>query len=160
MDSGGRVRMAAIIYCLRRAGHDVRVLYPDAKAVEARSKSLLPFLFLGPRQGRIRMHGGLARALKGIESETDLFIFSISYLAHFYQKSESPVIIDFQNIESDRFRSIALNSPGLHKLSARLESIKAKFWEPRIARSASAVVGCTDSDVSRLLTWGARTSYM
>jgi hypothetical protein len=150
--TGGRVRMAGIVSALEMAGHTVSVFDPEEYGLHPRVRSPRHFLRIAPRQGAIRVSSAMQKALQ--DSDLDLIVLSISYLAPFISASV-PVVIDFQNIESERFASIARNSRGLHKVSARLESLKARWWEPRAARRADVCLACTPEEADILTAWGA-----
>ena len=150
--SGGTVRMAALIRVIENGGHAVTILDPARCGIHPRPRSVGHFLRLGPRQGSLRMRAGMAQA--AAEADADVVVASISYLAH-YLRTKAPLIIDFQNIEGRRYQSIAANESGIHKLTARLEALKARWWEPRVARRAAMAIACTEEDAKILRRWGA-----
>ncbi len=120
----------------------------------ARATALRHFVSPRPRQGNIRILDALTDAVE--ESDPDVILLSISYLAPMF-RTKTPVVIDFQNIEIDRYASLAALASGLHKGSAILESLKARRWEPRAARDAALCIACTPEEEARLKAWGART---
>ncbi|MGP1665467.1 MAG: glycosyltransferase [Rhodanobacter sp.] len=87
-------------------------------------------------------------------------LWSHSYLAATgMNRINAPVnVVDFANIESERFRSFAAHSRSISsRCSMRLESAKAQKWEPRIAANADLSLAITDHDYRWLADRGART---
>lgn len=155
--AGGKVRMAGLVEQMKAAGHEVEIFEPEHYGIDSNPTSLRHFLRPGPRQGHLRMVTGLAQAVQ--ESGCDVAVVSISYLAHFLN-FPGPVVVDFQNIECDRYRSIAASEHGVHRLTAALESAKARWWEPRVARRADLALACTDEEAAVLRAWGSRVKLV
>ncbi len=111
-----------------------------------------------PRRG----HVFLGR--EGVEALADIvgthkpgaIMYSHSYLATMGgQLCDTPVVVDFPNIESERMMSLAASGQIQHRAAAVVEALKARVWEPSVARSASLNVVVDNSSAQRLVRWGA-----
>jgi hypothetical protein len=149
---GGQVRMAGLISALEAAGHTVQVFDPTMYTTLKGDRSIRHFASRNPRQGNIRINAKMKAAV--LASGADVVFASISYLAPRLPRS-IPLVIDFQNIEMERYASIAKLATGIHRMSAALESFKARRWEPRVARRAVLCIACTPEDAAVLQSWGA-----
>jgi hypothetical protein len=146
--------MAGLIGALRHAGHRVTVLDAEEIGLHPKPFSIGHFARLGPRQGSIRMRGGLSDAI--VATRADVVIYSLSYMAAYHPEIGIPVVVDFQNIERDRYRSLARGASGYHRLTSLVESGKAALWEPPVARKAQLNVACTEEDAEIIRSWGGR----
>lgn len=166
---GGRVRMAGLVNGLRQLGIEVTVIELNAPAdahradgtvaMRPRKKGrLAAFASPRPRLGAIAT-AGLANRLADVVSGSTVTMVSQSYLAPFVTTSR-PLVVDFQNVESLRFRSFAAERAGIHKWSARLEGAKADRWEPAVARTAALVLACNPDELDLLRSWGATGLYV
>lgn len=157
--SGGRVRMDGLIGALRR-DHEVQVLVarrhgtdevgPEAVALPPSNRSKLGTLAgPGPRLGRGLLepahHPFLVRQCAG----ADAVVVSQSYLAAELPQLPAPVVVDFQNLETQRQASIG-------GLVGRAEALKAARWEPRVAGRAAGAVCVDEADADVVRRWGAR----
>jgi hypothetical protein len=175
--NGGRVRIAGIIDGLSRSC-DVRVAEtgwegppsPDRRTPvevvaslsrDSDPRHLRHFLGPRPRLGSILMSAQNVKEIRRIEADwrPDALLLSHSYLGA-ANAFRSPTIIDFPNIEIDRWRTFSRTGSPRRRAVAWLETMKAARWEPRVARTAALCLACTEHDVGRLRRWGATAMYV
>lgn len=140
--NGGRVRMAAIVDALRDA-FDVRLHEPQS------TRRTLPLL--APHLGAAM----LDRRRVDV-GDAQLVLYTHSYLEPVGPRVDVPVVVDFQNLEVDRQRSLARHGGLARRALAAVEAGKARRWEPRTARRAALCIAVTDADADVLRRWGAR----
>lgn len=115
---------------------------------------------LRPRLGQ-NMLAGFENKLSELlrDFEPDCVYWTHSYLPaaipDIFQKVTGKSVVEFANIEGRRFRSLAGTVSGKAKVRYWLESVKAKIWEPRIARSAKLAVALSALDKAQLDNWNA-----
>lgn len=168
---GGRIRTARIAETLAANGFCVQVAFPDRPGgarSDAPEITCEPVLWRPPNPVR-RLHWlpwlGLfsfpeTRHLQTLidDFQPDFIYWSHSYLAAIGLRkirSSAKSIVEFANIERDRFRSIAKTGPLKNRLSARVEHFKARFWERTVARHADMCVAIASADVATLSRFGA-----
>lgn len=151
---GGQVRVAGLISELTHAGHEVQILAPTKRSTSGVSRRLHQVSSLKPSIGWTTMNRGLADRVASMDA--DVAIAVISYLVPYLDKVSIPLVVDFANVEVDRFRSMAQAASAKEALRWHLEAWKANRWEPKAARRADLALACTRSDDERLDAWGAR----
>lgn len=161
---GGRVRMAGILSALA-ARNDVHVLCPRAcsgapDGIESHVVTSDPRNrwegLLGPRPKVATVLLGSSGPYRDLvaELDPDLLWFSHSYVAAWFGRTDIPTVVDFQNLERERLRSMM--RARFHP--ARLvEVVKAAAWEPQVARRSGLACAIRPSDQSVLRAWGARS---
>lgn len=87
---------------------------------------------------------------------TSTFVWSHSYMAEvgIPHLVGARHIVDFANIEGARFASIASNRSFLRALPLRVEALKARLWEPSVARAATASLAVSERDLAVIRAWG------
>jgi hypothetical protein len=143
--NGGRVRMAALVDALRTR-FEVRVHEPASQR-----HSAFASLSSAPRRGTT-----VLRPSDVLVEDARLVVYTHSYLEPVGPRVDVPVVVDFQNLEVDRQRSMASSGPLTRRASAGLEALKARRWEPRTARRAAIAIAVTEDDAAVLRRWGAR----
>lgn len=150
-NQGGRVRMAGLVAGLSTA-HDVTVVTWNAEP----SASPVPVHSLSSDPERSRLAGfaspkpRIARQLLGASAASDLakfarsepfdaVVYSHSYLASALRLNGLLQVVDFANVESNRYRQFARSRQGLNRASAWIEYVKACRWEPRVTQEADLV---------------------
>lgn len=162
---GGRVRTGSIALALAREGFEVRVLYPRrpefetveinteldqvglswAPAVMLRRLSVNPWLgtYIMSRLGGVQSHVD--------DFKPDFIYWSHSYLAAVGKQSlqtTATQIVEFANIEANRFLSLSKNGNWKGRISAYLEHVKALRWERSVMREADMCVAISGADAS------------
>lgn len=93
------------------------------------------------------------------QSNPDFIYWSHSYLPagvpSLFENYANKSLVEFANIEGQRFASMAKVAAFKPKLKLLLESFKAKFWEPKIAKCAYACVALSSNDAKQLSKWDA-----
>lgn len=93
------------------------------------------------------------------KSNPDFIYWSHSYLPagvpDLFENFANRSLVEFANIEGQRFASMAKVAPLKPKLKLLLESVKAKFWEPNIAKQAFKCVALSSNDAQQLAKWEA-----
>jgi glycosyltransferase involved in cell wall biosynthesis len=145
--NGGRVRMAALVDALT-ARFDVDVLEPTQER-----RTFRQTFRLAPRRGTTVVDRDVVARAAG---PADVVVYTHSYLEPVGPRMAQPVVVDFQNLEVERQRSLASDGAPSRRASAVAEALKARVWEPRVARRAAVVSAVTDSDAEVLRSWGAR----
>ncbi|TLH59053.1 glycosyltransferase [Mycolicibacterium neoaurum] len=114
---------------------------------------------VGPRLGELFAAPLLPEITRLVSAGADGIVWSHSYLAAYgVRRVSAPVhVIDFANIESERFRSFALGAGTLKSRSSwLLEHLKATVWEPKTARRADLCLGICEQDMQWLKAHRAR----
>lgn len=163
---GGQVRIAGLVEGLA-AHFDVTVVVPrrvgttppvPVYSLDVQTQPRwLQFVSRKPRLG-LGLLGAdgdeeVARLARQLGARS--MLFTHSYLAAVAGQVEVPFAIDFANVESARFASLATIGPLKNRVSARFESVKAKRWEPRVARSAGLCMTPSGEDAQTIRRWGA-----
>jgi glycosyltransferase involved in cell wall biosynthesis len=108
-----------------------------------------------PRLGRSvlgpRAVEAVGNALR--DSGAKALIAGHSYLAAMLDVPR--LVVDFANIEIDRYALLARSSSPVWRAVHALESAKARRWEPAVARRAWLNVAVSDSDAATIRSWGA-----
>lgn len=155
--NGGRARMAGLLSAL---GPDVRVLVatrhpgsevdPRATALPASGRSRLGALAgSGPRLGRGLLGAASVAALREQSRDLDALVVSHSYLAAQLPDLGVPLVADLPNLE-------VVRQSGLGTLLGRVESWKARRWEPAVVRRAQLCLCVDEQDAAVVRRWGAR----
>lgn len=167
---GGRRRAAEIVQALKPISKVV-VVHPAGADDEAAADCGLRTIAVETSAPK-RIRGTLSRSRLGETLAAPLLpdltqlqragaagvVWSHSYLAATgIGRVGFPLnIVDFANIESERFRSLAAHGDGLPRRgSLLLESLKARNWEPKIAKAADLALAITGDDYQQLNSWGA-----
>ena len=121
------------------------------------SGALRHFVHWQPRVGRSLVD---KRAFRRITASLDIVrprvvLFTHSYLAAVVPFPATNVVVDFPNIETRRFASLASRASIVNRISARWEGMKALVWEPRVARLCDLAVAMSESDAAWLRARGA-----
>ncbi|MGZ6793433.1 MAG: glycosyltransferase family 4 protein [Mycobacteriales bacterium] len=155
--NGGRSRMAGLVAALRRR-YDVEVVVARRGAAEAEGALALPaarrsrvgaLAGAGPRLGRGLLDRPAQDALARACAEADAVVVSHSYLAAELPPLDAPVVVDLQNLETERQASAG-------GWLGALEAAKARRWEPAVVASAAAVVCVDEADAQVARAWGGR----
>ncbi|QSE87082.1 glycosyltransferase [Rhodococcus koreensis] len=166
--TGGHARVAGILTALK-SNCDLVIFGPKADTppdidhIEVQvpfDRSARNYLSLGPRLGRSAFKRSERRRIPGLlaEGSFDLVIYTHSYLAAVIPAPAStPSIVDFPNVEIDRQKSIAAKRRSVSAILPRIESWKARIWEPRVARRAHANIAVSAADADRIAQWNAPT---
>jgi len=169
--NGGRERTAGITEALtdhldvvvavpqhayrKNNDHPVPVVpYPSPKT----DASYSGFASIQPRLGNAIIDATASAEIGRIVMETGAHVtmFAHSYLAAVALNAvDTPAVVDFPNIELHRLASLARAGSGRHKLSARFEALKARRWEPVVARRSRLALATTDRDADLLASWDA-----
>jgi hypothetical protein len=161
---GGRLRTAGIVEELAR--HlTVRVLAPlEAPPPAGVTLDVLtddvpaPATFgLGPRLAA-QLLGPVRRAAVGAavaEHRPRTVLVAPAYLAAGLLRLGVPVALDFHDVEVRRMASLRRVGPPRARLVHALEAVKARRWEPALARGADVVTAVSQDDVDLLSSWGA-----
>lgn len=170
---GGRLRSAKLAETLAEGGEVLVVapVRPESEVCEPpTSIKWLPLEWTSPRANWGRIHWlpwmGLyairnARALQAAidDFRPDYIYWSHSYMAAVgMRRVATPAkhIVEFANIERDRYRSIAHYGPLKNRISAFTEFLKAMLWEHIVAKNADLCVAINRSDHELLLSRGAQ----
>lgn len=82
-------------------------------------------------------------------------LFTPAYLAAAAPDVGVPVALDFHDLEVGRMLSLAGEGSVRNRAAYGLEALKARRWEPRLARAATVTTATCPADVARLSAWGA-----
>ena len=170
---GGQVRVAGLIDVLRE-DFDVAVAVPQAS-----NPSLSPVPVFGLRKGPagpqlrhfLSPRPRIGQAMLGPDGPSRLthlvnelmpamVLFTHSYLAAMSDPLDVPIAVDFANIESARLRTFAASGPLKNRLSALVETMKARSWEPRVARRAGLCLALAEGDARVLSRWQAKVAHV
>jgi glycosyltransferase involved in cell wall biosynthesis len=173
--SGGRVRVAGIVAALSRElrvtvvepywdGEETpehgatpigvqRIGIPGAR----RPGALRHFADWRPRLGLdVLDAAGRRRLLRIVDDVAPrVVLYGQSYVAAAAPPLQLPWVTDFQNVESQRLGSIAAAASGIHRASALWESLKAKYWERRVARQCTFALAVSLEEAELISAWGA-----
>jgi glycosyltransferase involved in cell wall biosynthesis len=151
---GGTIRSAHLASALNEA-FQVVVVQPSGVVPEGfgllpldstpGSSRLAGRLTLRPRLGVAQLGSDLS-ALRARLERSAAVVCAHSYIAAVIGDSGIPTFIDLANVESERFRSFASSGSTAARLSATLEHLKARYWEPRAIRQADAVATLSEKD--------------
>lgn len=170
---GGRIRTAKIAETLASNDFHVRVISPERPgSIRGEAPANLDAVSLKwrpPRHNAARLHWlpwlgtySLPQVIE-LQAEIDEFQPDFIYWSHSYLavvgmrkiRTQAKHVVEFANIEKDRFLSIAKRGRSRHRLSALLEFIKACVWEPVVARRADLCVAISETDRTALQAKGA-----
>jgi glycosyltransferase involved in cell wall biosynthesis len=169
---GGRLRVARMVEELGK--HlAVRVVAPvegpppaglavDVLPAEAPVGLVGRVAIPGPRLGRI-LFGPVRRAALGrslARHRPAAVLFATSYLAAAAHVAGTPVVVDFHDVEVRRLASLAKVGSARSRAAHTLEAVKARRWEPRLARRAALVTAAAADDVRLLAGWGAAALHV
>ena len=155
--NGGRRRMVALVGALSHQ-FEVTVVAPGPPSAgrhQGRAARLGSTVRMRPRlssllDGDVRRRYEVASARPGVA-----FTFvSHSYLVPALPGTGGPLVVDFPNIEQDRQRSVAGQRKGPRRAVARVEALKAAYWEPAVARRATLCLCISDADAVVVRAWG------
>ena len=172
---GGRIRGARLIRELARR-LPVRVIAP----LEGEPEMDVPFVELPPSpptgqvQGRvdkvIAVTSGKPRLGHALFDRTRqamlrdvvtrqrprAVVFAHSYLAAMAPGCAVHAVVDFVDVEGRRMASLATHGPLRARAAHGWEAIKARRWEPVVARRAALCAAVTQADVELISSWGAK----
>jgi len=172
---GGRVRTAALVKELSRH-FPVALIRPVDRTAKDGSEPMahapVPEVLFTPshRAGSARFFSsprprvGLSvidrrtrrevrRLIEGLAPRSVLFAHS--YLAAVVTTPPDVAdVVDFANVEVERFQSLARAARGHHRASAAWEGLKARRWEPHVARKAALCVAVRRDHEHVLRSWG------
>lgn len=164
---GGRIRTARIVEELARR-FPVRVLapkeapppldvpldpLPDDVPADGASATLRPT----PRLGRALLGPRRTAVLRDAVARyrPQIVLFSQAYLAAAAGSLGVPLAVDFADVEVRRMMSLARLGPAPRsRVSHGVEALKARRWEPRLARRACVATATCADDVALLRAWG------
>lgn len=156
--SGGRVRLAGLIGALREreqttvvvaVGRGSDAVSPEAVALPRVGRSKLGALLgAGPRLGRGLLDEAAGKELQRLCRGARAVLVCHSYLVPLLPALDVPVILDLPDLECDRQAAAGT-------VLGRIESWKARRWEPRAVRTATACVCVDEADAAVVRGWGA-----
>lgn len=163
---GGRIRSARIVQEL--AEHmAVQVLAPveTAPPIDVPVEALPPerplfrvsaALTPGPRLGRALLGPLRTGALLDVVARhrPRTVLFAPAYLAAATPDLGVPIVVDFHDLEVARTVSLARHGAARSRAAYAIEALKARRWEPRVARRAMTATATCPADVARLAGWG------
>lgn len=168
---GGRIRMARVLQVLADH-HQVFLASPSESNFEYPDfiQSHLRLIKKGSRRSRFSLRPKLGSdLLRKNQQELRAFIDAVQPDAIYWTHSYLPAgaqelyfdyanisFVEFANIEGQRFASMARSQDFKNKVRLTIESLKAKKWEPRVARQAKAAIALSQKDASNLMRWNAR----
>ncbi|HEX2274185.1 MAG TPA: glycosyltransferase family 4 protein [Acidimicrobiales bacterium] len=169
---GGRIRVARMVDELRErlavrvvapleapppAGLGVDELPPTRPvgvlARVAAPRPRLGRMMFGPERQEVLDHA-LAR------HRPAAVLFAGSYVAAAARVAGVSVAVDFQDLEVRRLASLARVGPARSRAANGLEAVKARGWEPRVARRAALATAANADDVRLLARWGAHALHV
>ncbi|HEX2119558.1 MAG TPA: hypothetical protein VHF91_10270, partial [Acidimicrobiales bacterium] len=171
---GGRIRGARIV---EELGRRFRVLTvaPVQGAVpagvrveplpdELRTSRVFAVASPQPRLGRALLGPRRLAVLREVlvRERPAVLLFASGYLAARVPDAWLPVAVDFVDVDVRRMASLAgsrgatLRSRG----SAAVERVKARRWEPEVARRAVLAASPSNDDVELLRSWGAAAVHV
>lgn len=170
---GGRIRTARIAENLAVAENVLVTapLRPEHEAHEAPpGVAWRPLSWNGPRGSFGRLHWlpwlGIYALPNADELQTvvddfqpDYIYWSHSYMAAVGMRAvhtHARHIVEFANIERERYRSLARYGRLRNRTSAAFESLKASIWERSVSRNADLCVAINHEDRECLTRFGAR----
>lgn len=165
---GGRIRAARIVEQLARK-LEVRVVAPveGDPPQDVAVDPLPPPTPAGPWTLRPRLGHALlgpqrrAAVTRAVERRRPRFVmFAHSYLAAMAPDVGVPIVVDFADVEVRRRASLARFGAPRSRAANVVEAIKARRWEPRVARRAHQCTAASESDWATLARWGARAGLV
>ena len=167
---GGRIRIAQVLQVFG-SHHEVYLAAPSGQDFQApdfiagsirlvkQASSRNKFSFR-PKLGADLLGHNQARLREFIDQvQPDLIYWTHSYLPagapELFAEFAHISFVEFANIEGERFASMAKSQKMRGKFRLMLESLKAKIWEPKVARKAKAAVALSEKDACRLSEWDA-----
>jgi glycosyltransferase involved in cell wall biosynthesis len=168
---GGQVRMAGIIEALSE-DLSIVVAIPESGGMlaapvpvyslhrsESPNHSFRGFFSALPRIGHMLAATRSGDQIRNLVEELQprAVLFSHQYLATMAGTIDVPVIIDFQNLETRRLATFARRGTLRNRASATVEALKARRWEPALARRVHLCLALDPVDCRELQRWGART---
>lgn len=163
--------MANVIKTLS-SEHEVSLIYPGGKeqSIPGFVKNALRIEKQGSRRNiyspKPKLGSDLLEASERIierflaQENPDFVYWSHSYLPaaipKIFEKYLDRNVVEFANIEAKRFWSTSKTAKSKMKIKLALEALKARFWEPRVARQAALCVALSEQDGVELKRLGAR----
>lgn len=152
--------MAGLIGALARSHHvEVATWRTGESSDPVQTHAMVPgparrlsgFASLKPRLVRQLFGAHARRQLTELVEDYsyDAVMYSHSYMAAALPVPDLRTIIDLANVESQRYRRFAESRRGTARLSATLEYVKARRWEPRTIHAADLVTVLSEAD----FTW-------
>ncbi len=172
-NGGGRVRMAGLIEALS-GEFETAVVQPSADEedwavsppsvrvspvpVRRSHPSVADFLHWQPRLGRAVVQPAMQAEVRRLVSELRprVMLFTHSYLAAVMRSPDVIRVVDFPNVEIARMRSFAERRRGVQRWSAVVEHLKARAWEPRVARGSDVAVAVSAEEAATIGRWAER----
>lgn len=165
-DHGGRKRMARIAEALsEHVELTVMSRPPSSTSADTRPGRVHWRAVRNDRVGRAqqftrptepfigrRLIGGAAAEISALVqvNAPDLIYWTHSYLPavrpNLAKQFDVPSVVEFANVEQQRFSSLSQGGSAWQRRSARLETFKARVWEPRVAREAAGVVALSPDE--------------
>ena len=169
-DHGGNVRLSRLAEGLSKRFH-VRVVQPQPPNQRYRpvlleridfelvTSSCPPdprrsnYLSSNPATTRASWPTAATEIAAQIENfRPELVYWGDSHLASVAMRRRSDMadIVEFANIESQRYRSMTRSEHGKQRIALAVEAAKARLWEPRVMRQATATVALSQPDAAVL----------
>lgn len=173
---GGRIRTARLAETLSEHGARVQVCAPAPPDSETPTPSGIDFIALAapktsltrrflaltshrPKLGTTHMQHN-CRQLHSLATGVDVVIWSHDYLLAACPDLNPPrSFIDLANNEYQRQKSLAKSASLMRSIPKRIESFKARFWEPRTWRSVDAVFTLNSSEHEDVKLAGAHAVF-
>lgn len=157
--NGGRARLVGLYETLSAVQptrllvatnrhHRVDVIPPAVALPSSRRTRLGALLGGGSRIGRGLLDAGATADLRAGLTRPAPLVVSHSFLVPELGHVDVPLVVDFPNLEVARQASAGTPL-------GRLESLKARKWEPRVARQATTCIAVDEEDAQQLRAWGA-----
>lgn len=173
---GGRIRTARLAEEIASRGASVTVVFPgdsesgqsvphgiSCHVLPALSASVLRNLraLLSPRPKLGTMHVGRYEGIIAeLSNQADVIVYAADYIAAVSTgTARCRTVVDLQNVEMDRQRSLARGAEWYSRLPKWIESLKARMWEPRVWRSVDLVLALTRADQERVLRSGGTAIF-
>lgn len=171
--NGGRVRTGALASALASAFDVLVAAPPDMTDLDEHVGSIATSFYAlpgrvrpsirhslspRPRLGLTQLSPAARTALADLYRATQprVVVFSMSYLAAVAPvPANARVVTDFANVEHQRLQSLGAVGGARHRASARLETLKARHWEPRVTRACDLAVVVDERDQEQLRAMGA-----
>ncbi len=136
--TGGRARLAGLVGALRES-FDV-----DVHVARDGVPGWRQPLSLDPRLGR--------SVLRRRRFDADVVLAAHSYLGAMIEARR--LVVDFANVEADRYALLARSASPVWKTVHTWERLKARRWEPAVARRAWLNVAVSSTDAATIAAWG------
>jgi glycosyltransferase involved in cell wall biosynthesis len=151
---GGRIRAARIVEQLGRRLQVVTLV--PGEVASGRFAGVASGL---PRLGHTMLGAERLDALRSavVRERPEVVLFLASYLAAMAPTLGVPVAVDFADVEVLRMASFArlAGLPLRSRAAAGWEAVKARRWEPAVARRSVLASTPSADDVALLASWGA-----